>query len=62
MYHEKIEDATLSELFQYWLEKEQLNTENPEPLVSEFDNKAKLFTRNTKVHITFSDGSNYEHF
>tara|TARA_R100000808_G_scaffold23879_1_gene53665 strand:+ start:2152 stop:2328 length:177 start_codon:yes stop_codon:yes gene_type:complete len=57
-----LEDATLSELFQYWLEKEKLNTEKPETLVSEFDNKAKLFTRNAKVYITFSDGSKHEHF
>ena len=61
MYHEKIEDATLSELFQYWLEKERLNLEKPETLVSEFDNKATLFTRNAKVNITFSDGSNYDY-
>jgi len=56
-----LEDATLSELFQYWLEKEGLNLEKPETLVSEFDNKATLFTRNAKVNITFSDGSNYDY-
>ena len=37
MYHEKIEDATLSELFQYWLEKEQLNTEKEEYIINKLN-------------------------